>query len=183
MVDHILLRSTCYCYDYVEFGLLWVWCCWSCAVRLLNFEGFWVCFVETHLPCARSLRIVDSSRAIIAFREACDPHVWINIWLLMYGVVNDAWLCLHLDVLRSIVIESISLGLFKTFAPKHNLVFSKIESTIRHRRGGQVWCVCVCFCICTKQPCEGGEHFQAKPCQSVSPRDTHDHTCLRGTRG
>ena len=86
-------------------------------------------FVEPHLPRVRSLRILDSLRAIIAFREACDPHVWINTCVLVYGVVKGAWMIVlaSLCFLRSIVIKRKLLGLFKTFAPKHNLIFRRLR--------------------------------------------------------
>ena len=43
-------------------------------------------YVEPHLPRVRSLRIFDSLRAIIAFREACDPHCFVAYVGLRFGV-------------------------------------------------------------------------------------------------
>ena len=54
----------------------------------------WVC-VEPHHPCARSLRVYDSLRAIIAFREACDPHCW---WMVDGWVVSLYCWCWKLGV-------------------------------------------------------------------------------------
>ena len=47
-------------------------------------------YVEPRLPRVRSLRIFDSLRAIIAFREACDPPLLINACESEIGMLNDA---------------------------------------------------------------------------------------------
>ena len=47
-------------------------------------------YVELHLPRVRSLQIFDSLRAIIAFREACDPPLLINACESKIGMLNDA---------------------------------------------------------------------------------------------
>ena len=43
-------------------------------------------YVEPHLPRVRSLQIFDSLRAIIAFREACDPLFCCSYFGLGFGV-------------------------------------------------------------------------------------------------
>ena len=52
-------------------------------------------YVESHLPRVRSLRIFDSLRAIIAFREACDPPLLSNACESEIEMLNDAGLCLQ----------------------------------------------------------------------------------------
>ena len=60
-----------------------------CDVVLLKIEWLevweWVC-VEPHLPCARPMCVAsESTTAIIAFWEACDPHCW---WMVDGWVVS-----------------------------------------------------------------------------------------------
>ena len=39
------------------------------------------------------------------------------------------------------------------------------------------------FLFLHKYPGEGKDHFQAKPCQSICPRETLDRTCVFGKHG
>lgn len=89
---------------------LLVWCCvdwwwyfeWEASVALWLMLCCWilvswsVClvWVEPHFPCVRSLRVYDSLRARIAFREACDPPLWM-VHVKYVELVSGAWECVR----------------------------------------------------------------------------------------
>ena len=70
---------------------LWLMlCCW-----ILVHWSVCIVWVEPHLPCVRSLRVYDSLRARIAFREVCDPPLWM-VYVKHVELVSGAWGCPHL---------------------------------------------------------------------------------------
>ena len=100
-------------------------------------------YVKSHLPRARSLRIFDSLRAIIAFREACDPPFLIDTCELEIGMLNDAWLCSHLYVFVKYCHSREIVWFVKIFL--HLRITLIIGNWVdqRHRTGGQVVSMCV----------------------------------------
>ena len=209
------------CFDWVGFIVAWLatLCCW----KLLRLS---VC-VESHLPRVRSLRIYDSLRAIIAFREACDPPFWLIWWRLecLIGVCVSwlVWIARlitipHVRSLRtvgslrarivnwdwdrvlgllllwdcgflvempyfggSVVMPALwvliyvfrsacsAFGPLKSLQPSITLEWLRVW---RHRRDGCLCARVVSSLVFGTIPCEGGEHFHAKPRQSKA-RELH----------
>ena len=67
-------------------------------------------------------------------------------------------------------------------ATKHDV---GLLSVCRHRKGRVFVCTCCLSFVITSftTPCEGGEHFHAKPQKSISPREHIDRTCLFWAHG
>ena len=135
-----------------------------------------------HLPCVPSLRVYDSLSARIAFREACNLFLRLCVWW---------WDALLLWERGYACFESINLWVsnpqiqhldHEILATKHD---DGVLSVCRHRKGRVFVCTCCLSFVITSftTPCEGGEHFHAKPHQSISPREHIDRTCLFWAHG
>ena len=152
----------------------------------------YVC-VEPHLPRAYSLRVYNSSRAIIAFRELGIHELmermyefwcsWYVYFVLLKWWCDLIWRkcmrCIHLLI---VLIKSFSVFQLplKTFATKHNLV----NWTLRNRGcSGRVNCVhgSKFFCDWRTQNLERARKTSERSlAKALSPRGTLDYTCLLG---
>ena len=174
----MLFLWLCWIGVWCVFIVAWVatLCCWKLMCLSV--------YVEPHLPRVRSLRIFDSLRAIIAFREACDPpfvdwYLWIWNW-------NVEWCVIVLAIFmfsKGNCIEREIVWFVKIFS--HPSITLIIEHWVcqRHRAGGQVECMCAfLFVFCTNNPVRAGNTSKRSPAK-VKAREIHltAHVCL-GTR-